>query len=78
MRAKVTVAETVAEAAWNLFVAIALIGSTPARNNAGKVIKPPPPAIASKKPAQKATSANMPITSKDIAFSLYGYWPVIT
>ncbi len=35
-------------------------------------------AIASKKPAKKATSANMPIKSQDITFPLYSYWPVIT
>jgi hypothetical protein len=36
LRAKVTVAETVAEAAWNLFVAIALMGSIPAQKQRGQ------------------------------------------
>ncbi|MCY1422577.1 hypothetical protein D9M71_382640 [compost metagenome] len=62
--AKLMVAESVAEAACNLLVAIADTGGTPDKSNAGRVIKPPPPAIASINPATIATKPKISRSSK--------------
>ena len=45
--------------AWSLLVAMAETGGRPANRRAGTVINPPPPAMASKKPAANATAARM-------------------
>jgi hypothetical protein len=53
--ANVIAADAVPKTPWNLLVPKATNGGTPAINKAGTVIKPPPPEMASTKPANMAT-----------------------
>lgn len=76
------VAETLAEEAWNLLVAMAANGSNPAMNKAGSVSRPPPPAMASKKPARNATVANtkvrlIQVPLESLPSATYDQWVVL-
>src|SRR5690606_32112681 len=57
-RAKVSTALVVPKLDCTLLVAIASTGGTPAASRAGMAISPPPPAMASTRPAMKAASAS--------------------
>ena len=59
LRKKYKLAENEPPQAWSLFVPRAAAGGMPVINKAGIVINPPPPAIASIKPAMNATANKM-------------------
>ncbi len=54
----------------SLFVAMAVLGGKPTAINAGKEMSPPPPTIAFKKDAIKASSNNIVSESKSISINM--------
>ena len=63
LRANATTALAVPKLLCSLLVAMALTGGRPAAISAGMVSNPPPPAMASMRPATKATAISRAIVS---------------
>ena len=64
-RKKLIVDDSVPKTLWNLLVANALMGGTPAQSKKGNTIIPPAPAMELTKPAPNATTVN-PIICSDV------------